>query len=253
MKNCDLGEIKGDMMLFGGIYSNLAAMEAFIRTAEQRNIHADNCICTGDIVAYCADAESSVNALRAFGRPVLAGNCEVQLASDEGDCGCGFDEGSTCSMLARSWYAHARMQISNRNKTWMGELPERITFTNNGCRYGVVHGGASDISQFIWPVTDDAFIAIEIALLIDQVGPVDHVIAGHSGIPMQRDIDGVIWTNPGAIGMPSHNGFRKTSYVYMGEKGITFNKLEYDVDDTIKSMKAAGLVQGYHETLQSGY
>jgi predicted phosphodiesterase len=253
MKICNLGVIHGDMMLFGGIYSNLAALEALIEVAEQNNIRAENCICTGDIVAYCADAEKSVNLLRDFGCVVLAGNCEVQLASDEDDCGCGFDEGSECSLLSRAWYAHARKQVSNQNKYWMGGLPDRITFTHNGCRYGIVHGAASDISQFIWPVTDDELIAAEIALLKEQVGPVDHVIAGHTGIPMQRNIDGVLWTNTGAIGMPSHNGRAATHYGSLGEKGICIKDLEYNINKAIQSMKTTGLVQGYHETLRSGY
>jgi predicted phosphodiesterase len=252
MKICNLGEIHGDMLLFGGIYSNLAALEALIEVAKLHDIPASNCICTGDIVAYCADAESSVNALRAFGCTVLAGNCEMQLALDEADCGCGFDEGSTCSLLSRSWYEHARTQVSNENKSWMKNLPERITFTHNDNRYGVIHGGASDISKFIWPVTDDASIAAEISMLIDQIGHVDHVIAGHSGIPMQRKVGGIIWTNTGAVGMPSHNGKKATTYAKLSNY-IHINELKYDVNLTIKAMEIAGLVQGYQETLKTGY
>jgi hypothetical protein len=70
----------------------------------------------------------------------------------------------------------------------MGSLPECILFTHNSLRYAVIHGGATDIAHFIWPVTDDATIAAEINTLIGQVGHVDHIIATHSGIPMQRVI-----------------------------------------------------------------
>ncbi len=253
MKICDLGEIQGNMLIFGGIYSNLAALEALLLFAKKNAIPAQNCICTGDIVAYCADAEASTNAIRRFGCPVLAGNCEVQLAISAADCGCGFDEGSECSFLSRGWYAHATRQVNADNKVWMGTLPKRIVFTRGGERFAVLHGGATDISRFIWPVTQDFEIASEIASLTDQVGSIDHVIAGHSGIPMQRIVDGVSWTNAGAIGMPSHNGSPDTSFGYLSDNKFIIKKLPYDFNTTTKAMETAGLIQGYHETLRSGY
>jgi len=253
MKICDLGEIQGDMLLFGGIYSNLAALDALLLVARENAIPAQNCICTGDIVAYCADAQASTNRLRHFACPVLAGNCEVQLAANASDCGCGFDEGSECSLLSRSWYAHATKQVSAENKAWMGTLPERIVFTRRNESFAVLHGGATDISRFIWPVTKDAEIAAEIATLIDQVGDLDHVIAGHSGIPMQRVVDGVSWINTGAIGMPNHNGSPVTSFGYLSDNKFIIKKLPYDFTVTINAMKTAGLTQGYHEALRVGY
>jgi hypothetical protein len=54
------------MLLFGSIYSNLETLRALLIVAKQNNIPAENSICTGDIVAYCTDAEESVNAVRAF-------------------------------------------------------------------------------------------------------------------------------------------------------------------------------------------
>lgn len=253
MKIRDLGEIQGDMLLFGGVYSNLTALDALIAIVKQNGIAPENCICTGDIVAYCADAAASVERIHQFGCPVLAGNCEVQLALDADDCGCGFDEASECNILSRGWYSHAQTEVSAAQKSWMGNLPDRIIFTRQGVHYAVIHGGATDISRFIWPVTKDAEIAAEIAALIDQVGAVDHIIAGHSGIPMQRVIDGISWTNTGAIGMPGHNGNPKTHYGVLCEKEIIIKELEYDADVTVKAMEAAGLTQGYHKTLKTGY
>ncbi len=253
MKICDLGEINGDMLLFGGVYSNLAALMALFKVAKEHGIAAQNCICTGDVVAYCADAESCVDAIRAFGCPVVAGNCEVQLAQDAQDCGCGFDAGSTCSVLSNDWYNHARRQLSDANKRWMGQLPERILFSRNGQRYVVLHGGATDISRFIWPVTGKDIILLEINKLKEQVDAFDHVIAGHSGIAMNRVISGVSWTNTGAIGMPDHRGKQQTNYGYLSENTILIKELSYDVDVTFAAMQAAGLTQGYDQALLSGY
>lgn len=253
MKIQDLGEIHGDMLLFGGVYSNLQALEAFLDVAKVKNIAPKNIICSGDVVAYCADAQACSDRVRTSGVPVLAGNCEIQLAANALDCGCGYDENSECSLLSRGWYAHAMDQVSSENKTWMGSLPDRIIFTHNAQRYAVIHGGASDISRFIWPVTPDAEIRQEIEFLIKQAGPIDHVIAGHSGFPMQRQIGDVQWTNTGAIGMPCHNGRSQTHYAFLDENSIKIKTLDYNYNAASTAMEQAGLVQGYHQTLKTGY
>ncbi|KAB7615613.1 diadenosine tetraphosphatase [Amylibacter sp. SFDW26] len=253
MKIQDLGEIHGDMLLFGGVYSNLHALDAFLDVANMNNIAPQNIICSGDVVAYCADARACCDKMRSLKSPVLAGNCEIQLAANALDCGCGYDEGSECSLLSRGWYAHATDQVSTENKSWMGGLPDRILFIHNTKKYVVIHGGALDVSRFIWPVTSDDVIIREIELLAEQVGPIDHVIAGHSGIPMQRIVKGVQWTNSGAIGMPSHNGKPQTHYALLGKNGIEIKELEYNFTAASIAMEQVGLVQGYHETLKTGY
>lgn len=253
MRIKDLGDIEGKILLFGGVYSNLAALDAVIAIANDRGIAPTHMMCLGDVVAYCADAQASVERIRELGCPVLSGNCEVQLAQGSDDCGCGFDEGSECSLLSRGWYTHAQRQVTPDSTSWMGQLPERIVFTHAGKRYVLVHGGASDISKFIWPVSSDAEIAAEIALAQQQVGPVDGVIGGHTGLYFTRVVDGVEWINVGAIGMPPNDGDTRGGFAIMDTGEVTFERFEYDFDATAQAMKDAGLVQGYHEAVKTGY
>ncbi len=253
MRINDLGELTGDLLLFGGVYSNLHALDALIERAGEAGIPPKNAICTGDIVAYCADAAGSVERIRDWGCPVLKGNCEAQLAEDAADCGCGYDEGSQCSLLSRGWYAHARKTVSAGAKAWMGQLPDRIVFRHNSLRYAVVHGGASDISKFLWPTTSAKVLRREISILEGEVGAVDRVISGHSGISFQTEMDGVTWINAGAIGMPDNSGNPQTSYVILSDKSIKNIALTYDANAQIEAMRRAGLTQGYHETLSTGY
>ncbi|MEM7438390.1 MAG: metallophosphoesterase family protein [Pseudomonadota bacterium] len=251
MEVVDLGELHGDVWLFGGVYSNFSALEAFLNAAT--DVPTSNLLCSGDVVAYCARGEACVQKLRDRGGPVLAGNCEVQIAAQADDCGCGYSEGSTCSILSRGWYAHALKTISPASRDWMAGLPERIIFTHAGQRWVLVHGAASEIARFVWPVTSDGEISAEIALLRNQVGLFDGVIAGHTGLQMDRTVDGVRWVNPGALGMPANNGRAKTGYAVLTEQGLRMEQLAYDPAEEIKAMKAAGLTQGYHETLKSGW
>jgi predicted phosphodiesterase len=41
---------------------------------------------------------------------------------------------------------------------------------------------------------------------------VDCVIAGHTGIAMERVVDGVRWVNPGAVGMPPNDGDPRVAF-----------------------------------------
>ncbi|WP_425070852.1 metallophosphoesterase family protein [Sagittula sp. S175] len=88
------------VMVFGGPVSNLQAVQALRAEAAARGIPAERVVCTGDVVAYCGDPAATVAEVRDWGCHVLAGNCERQLAENAEDCGCGFDEGSTCDVLS---------------------------------------------------------------------------------------------------------------------------------------------------------
>ncbi|MEM9716889.1 MAG: metallophosphoesterase family protein [Pseudomonadota bacterium] len=257
MKIQDLGSLDGPILLFGGIYSNFHALKALWDWSDRHGIPAQNRICTGDIAAYCADAAKCITFMMEAGTHVVAGNFEEQLASGALDCGCGFDDDSTCSLLSVAWYNHASAEVTDVLRTYMAELPKRLIFEHGGKRYAVIHGGASDISRFLWCVTPEAELEKEVGLLRDQVGPFDAVIAGHSGIPFTRDVAGTRWINAGAIGMPAHDQRASTWFAMLLDDGsradpVMLEELHYDATAAQSAMIDAGLVQGYHQTLLSG-
>ena len=56
--------VDGPLMVFGGPYSNLEATRAVLDEATRLSISADRIICTGDVVAYGADAAATVDLVR---------------------------------------------------------------------------------------------------------------------------------------------------------------------------------------------
>ena len=92
----NLTDLKGKILLFGGVYSNLQALESLIEIAERENIAPKNCISTGDIVGYCAQPEEAVQTFKNWGARGIAGNVEMQLRDGEEGCGCDFRKGSRC-------------------------------------------------------------------------------------------------------------------------------------------------------------
>ncbi|WP_339637389.1 metallophosphoesterase family protein [uncultured Sulfitobacter sp.] len=252
--NCaELGVLDGPLLLFGGPYSNLQAVEALTDFADAHVIGGDQMICTGDIVAYCGAPSESVAAIRALGCAVVAGNCELQLASGAEDCGCGFAPGSSCDMLSGAWYAHAARALAAEAKTWMGSLPDVAVFQHHGQRYGVIHGGVRDVARFIWSESAEAVFEEEWRALEEVTGPVDHIIAGHSGLPFIRKTARGRWINAGVIGMPPHDGGQQTRVAVLDGGEVRFHRLSYDVPGAVADMTKAGLPRAYADALQSGY
>ena len=249
----DLGRLDGTVLIFGGPYSNLQATEALLARAAACGVAADHMICTGDVVAYCADPAETVAAVRATGCPVVAGNCEVQLAACAPDCGCGFVPGSTCDRLSAGWFAHADAALDGEARAWMAALPDMVVFTHAARRYAVIHGGVSDIARFLWPSDHDAEFLREIRLIEAEVGPVDTVLAGHCGLPFSRRIGRVEWLNAGVIGMPPNDGMPKTRFALLSDGAVRVERLAYDHAGARKAMRQAGLTHGYDVALGSGY
>ena len=104
------------LLVFGGPYSNLSALSALRARARALEVRPHHCICTGDVVEYCAEPEETVLAIREWGCKVISGNCEQQLAASAPDCGCGFKEDSECDRLAKGWYSFAAKHISSQTR-----------------------------------------------------------------------------------------------------------------------------------------
>jgi len=243
MRIADLGDITGPLIAFGGVHSNRHALQALLQVPGAK-------VCNGDIVAYCAEPAACVDIIRAANIPCIAGNCESQLAADALDCGCGFEDGTPCDVMSARWYAHANAKVDAARRDWMGALPDWAVLTHQGKRWLVVHGAPSAQNRFVWSVTD---LADEIAQAQAVVGPIDGILSGHSGIPFVRSVGQYMWVNTGAIGMPAHDGRAQTCYARIDGGIITIEALSYDHEGARAAMVDAGLVQGYHNSLRSGW
>jgi predicted phosphodiesterase len=246
-----LVRVNAPIAIFGGCYSNLEATTALFQQLDRLGIPASHRICTGDIVAYGADAEACVELLRGAADHAVMGNCEESLASAKADCGCGFPEGSACQRLSAAWFAHADRQISPESRNWMATLPQRIDLQMGGARLAVVHGGMEQINQFIFASTG---AKIKASQLTDA--KVDGVIGGHCGVPFSQSVAGRLWHNSGAVGMPANDGTPRIwfSIITPIEQGleIEHRAMSYDHVAAADKMRAAGLPNEYAIALDTG-
>jgi predicted phosphodiesterase len=253
VKHSDLGPLNGAVLLFGGPYSNFQATQALFDAARRIAIPPTHMICTGDVVAYGGSPSATAAWIRASGASVVAGNCEKQLAAGAENCGCGFASGTACDLLSRDWYRHAARHVSAADRRWMANCPDIVTFHHQGARYAVIHGGLSDIARYVWPTSPLSVFQQEWTLIEAAIGPVDHVIAGHCGLPFLRKTPQGRWINAGVIGMPPNDGAQQTRYAVLDGGEVLFHHLKFDVEAAVRAMELAGLTQGYHLSLRSGY
>ena len=254
MKNIsvhDFGLLDGPVLIFGGPYSNLAATQAMYDKTCELGMPPQNVVCTGDVVAYCAEPEETTNLLINWGIPVVMGNCEESLGQDAADCGCGFEEGSACAALSVDWYNYSLPRVSKKSKKWMRDLPQAIEFNLHGKKIRVVHGSVSSINKFIFNSSPKDVFEKELKLV-----DADIIIAGHSGLPFGRKIKNRYWLNAGVIGMPANDGTCDGWFMLLEPKNesivIRWVRLQYDSSLTAQSMKSNGLVGGYADAITSG-
>lgn len=245
--------LTGPALIFGGPYSNLEATQAVLAEATRRGIPPSHVICTGDVVAYCADAVETVVLIRRAGIHVLMGNCEESLGTGAEDCGCGFAEGSACDLLSVAWFAHASRTLGPEERQWMAALPRFLVVEIAGLRLAVVHGSFAAINRFVFASTPAPAKAADL-----DAAEVDGILAGHSGLPFTQAIGGRLWHNSGAIGMPANDGTPRIwgSLLTPGPEprtlAIEHLALTYPHESAAAKMRAAGLPEGYANALSTG-
>ncbi len=247
----NIGTLTGKVLLYGGVYSNLQALEKLKSIAETAGIPPENCICTGDVVGYCAQPEETVQLYKIWGTHGIAGNVEKQLSDGAEDCGCDFREGSRCDSFSQLWYPYAQSKLTKNSLEVLADLPDHITFYYAGKKATVVHGSYHHISEFIfkstpWEKKQTNF---------EETGS-DLIIAGHCGLPFNSQKDSKLWLNPGVIGMPANDGNTEVWYAILDDSDGSFqfehHTFAYNYKLTSELMNNGLLPEEYARTIVTG-
>lgn len=247
----DLGKITGKVLLFGGVYSNLQALEALQQVAINENIPPENCICTGDIIGYCAQPEETLQSFQDWKAKSIVGNVEIQLLEGAQDCGCDFKEGSRCDDFSQLWYPFAQSKLSKESLDYIATLPNYIRFTYAEKQVMVVHGSYFNTSEFLFKSTPWQRKQRNFNATKSEV-----IIAGHCGLPFHQLQEDKLWLNPGVIGMPANDGKPSVWYAILDDKdnklSFKHHTLNYNYQLTNTLMKNGLLPEAYAKTIVSG-
>ncbi|WP_452229728.1 MULTISPECIES: metallophosphoesterase family protein [unclassified Lacinutrix] len=247
----DIGKLSGKVLLFGGVYSNLQALEALIAVAKTEGIPPENCICTGDIIGYCAQPEETLQTFIKWKAKSIVGNVEIQLRDAQEDCGCDFKEGSRCDNFSQQWYPYAQRMLSKNSMDYLQTLPDHITFSLGNQKITVVHGSFFNVSEFIFHSTPWENKAPNF-----EATQSDLIIAGHCGLPFHTKNNNKHWINPGVIGMPANDGAPSVWFSILEDTTkpfrVHFHRLDYNHILTSTFMQNGLLPESYAKTIVSG-
>ncbi len=248
----DLGSIDEPIVVFGGPYSNLQATQAMLEAARHLSIPPERMICTGDVVAYCANPVETIAAIRSSGAQVVMGNCEESLGLRLDDCGCGFEQDTVCDILSRQWFTYTDALLSDDDRAWLRTRPRRIIARMGGRSLAFIHGSASDISGWVFQSTEPDLKSTDLDAL-----ECDAIVAGHCGIPfIQRLPHDRLWINAGVIGMPANDGTQRGWFTSIAPKesglDIQMHPLRFDTTSAAHAMRKAHLPEAYAKALETG-
>ena len=225
------------------VHANLAALEAVLRHAEERQA-LDEIWSMGDLVGYGPQPGECLALLRRYTFHSVIGNHD--LAAVGGMDTTNFNPEAAA---ANAWTAK---QLTPEDAEFLRGLPETIVRDE----ITMVHGSLR------WPVWEYIF-STDAALGHFKRQQTPYSIVGHTHVPMlfeeapDRD-DPLVWPlsdedvvdlkqrrliiNPGGVGQPRDGDPRSAYAVYdTDERAVTFYRIPYDIERTQQAMAAAGL------------
>lgn len=214
--------------LISDIHSNLEALRAVVKSAEEAG--AQSYFCLGDIVGYGANPNECIELLSSLDLSgTVLGNHDI--ASLNGDF----------SRFGTEHGAHAiRWTVNNLKPTSRAFLEKFMNAPNfyPGLNFAAFHGGPQNpYWQYIFPDRS----ADEIA---GNFSKVDYktIFVGHSHLQFRFiSADKSIY-NPGSVGQPRNGDPRAHYMIFDSEsKKCMFLTAEYDISAAAEKIKKAGL------------
>jgi diadenosine tetraphosphatase ApaH/serine/threonine PP2A family protein phosphatase/pyruvate-formate lyase-activating enzyme len=233
----------------GGAYANPYALEAMVRDAHARG--CDRLFCLGDLGGFGAECDAVWPLLVEHGVECIAGNYDVAIGRGDEDCGCGYTDPRD-NELAQVMYDHTRARTSPAFAAWMRELPAEHRERIGGLDVHMVHGSPLAVNDFLWASLDEDELRLRV-----RASGADVLLCTHTGIPWQRELDGTLVVNVGAVGRPANDGRREVWYAVVdledGRARAELVPVAYDWRAQAASMRAAGLPEPFVETIETGW
>jgi len=253
--------------LFSDIHANLPALEACLKSIEEKN--PDAIYCLGDLVGYNIWPNEVINEIRKRGIPTIAGNYDFGIGRMSDDCGCAYKEEREKQMGAVS-ISYTNATVKDDERKYLRTLPAhvRLEFQINNDKLNLllVHGSPRRINEYLFEDRDEKSM-----IRIMEGADADILCFGHTHKPYHRILppnsgDNPHWRhaiNIGSIGKPK-DGDPKGCYVVLTINSDTtianresvkveFIRFDYDIEKAAKAIEDSPLPNEYAEMLRKGY
>lgn len=213
------------ILLLADIHANWPALAAIDETF-------DACLFMGDVVDYAADPVPCLEWVRQHATAWVRGNHDHAVAQRVS-----VRPGGTFRTISAAMRpAHFRA-LSDEHLTWLAQMPVTRHLTLDGLRFLLVHASPRDPMDEYVPETAEEWGA--------RLGHVaaDFVCVGHTHVPTHLHLEGMQIINPGSVGQP-RDGDPRASYAIIENGSVSFRRVAYDIDRTVRNMRAQGVDPG---------
>ena len=228
--------------IISDVHSNLEALTAVLSDIRERGI--SEVFCLGDIVGYGPNPCECVDIVMQLTMSVLGNHDQGALFDPEG-----FSSGAERAIF---W---TRSQLENAGDTpenqarwkFLCELPRHY---HQG-KFSFVHGSARNpLNEYVFP--EDVYNKNKLERIFGVIQK--YCFQGHTHVPgvftesgkffrpgeinnEYQFEDEKLMINVGSVGQP-RDGIKDASYVIVNDDGLSFQRIPYDFDQTIKKIYA---------------
>jgi putative phosphoesterase len=216
------------------IHGNLTALEAVI--ADLKKTAPDRILQGGDLAANGSRPAEVVDRIRDLGWPGVVGNTDEMLWAPERQA----ELEERAPKLRRLFQVifgavapATRERLGDERVAWLRRLPMEWRERN----LVLVHAAPNNLWRApLQTGTDEEFISTYGGLGAATV------VYGHIHAPFVRRLPAMTVANSGSVSL-SYDGDPRASYLLLEDGGVTIRRVEYDVENEVRSLKESNYPQ----------
>lgn len=242
-------------LILSDIHANRHALEAVL---DQAGADHDALACLGDIVGYGADPVFAVEWVRSHVKWIVRGNHDKASV--------GLEDLEWFNPAARKSALWTQSQLSGDQIEWIRNLPQGPVELDG---FDLVHGSPLDEDEYVVGLREAAEVSPYLERAISFFGHT-HLQGGfqlhrngvlrlprpapdQTEVTVEVDPDSCYLLNPGSVGQPRDGDPRAAYAVYdSGRHLVTYYRVPYDIAETQRRIRAAGLPDILAERLGLG-
>ncbi|MBN1318193.1 MAG: metallophosphoesterase family protein [Anaerolineales bacterium] len=232
------------LAVLADIHGNLPALDAVLDDLQRRE-KPDAVWVLGDLVAFFPWLTETIDRLRSIpcaaclwgntDRYLVTGQRHVIPIRSEED----WAQAPQMLTLRDESFRWMTAQLRYRDFTFLRSLPDRLELSIQGFgRVVGVHAAPGDDEARILPSTPEEEIRRYLAGNDQRL-----LLFGHTHVPTQRMVDGVLLVNPGSVGFSTENN-AKAAYAVLefhkSECKVDQFQVDYDIELVINKLQKSG-------------
>jgi len=199
-------------------------------------------LCLGDLVDYGPRPVEVLDLVRRHARLAVRGNHDTAVA-----LGAPCRSAPAFRALSEASRELTVPMLAEADRSYLAQLPLRARLEVDGLRIEMLHAAPDDPLYHYLPATDLAGWRRALRGL-----PADLVLVGHTHLPAVVEIDGMLLANPGSVGLP-RDGDPRASYALLSDGRVELKRVSYDVEATVRALRAWGLSPVVAQALEGIY